>query len=230
MSRLLKNCDNQITQSYKKGIHNGIDIVGYKSKTCWILAHSDGVVVDLKSDCNKNYSNGNSYGNYIKIRHNGFFTLYAHLKYGTIKVKKGEFIKKGKEIGFMGNTGHSFGSHLHFEIRDNNDKRIDPTLYLEKDLTNEKWTTGKYKLLFSKAIRKNHTLENNIVKVKQCMNSVKLNLTSNNLNADAYFKVGSIVNINKIFYDKENRIWGKLINTWIVLCNKDGSKQVEKIK
>ncbi len=135
MSRVLKNKENQITQKYKKSIHDGVDLVGYKSSLDYIIAYADGKVVALKNDYSTNDRSGNSYGNYVKIKHsNGYFTLYAHLKYNSIPVKIGDEIKKGQIIGYMGNTGHSTGAHLHFEVRNENDQKIDPTPYLEKDI------------------------------------------------------------------------------------------------
>lgn len=138
MSRLLKNYANKITQIYKSGKHNGIDIVGSnngKSVCDYLLAHSDGVVVDTRSNYNKTDKTGNSYGNYVKIQHNnGYYTMYGHIKYNTVKVKKGDKVTKGQVIGYMGNTGHSFGAHLHFEVRNNKDEKIDPTPYIDNDL------------------------------------------------------------------------------------------------
>lgn len=231
MSRLLKGYTNQITQNYKKGKHNGIDLVGYKSKTCWILAHSDGIITSVRSNCNKTYSEGSSYGNYVKIKHGNFTSVYAHLKYGSVKVKKGDFIKKGKEIGYMGNTGHSKGAHLHFEILDSKGNKINPIIYLEKDLPKEEtWEKGKYELIISKAIRKEHSIKNNIVLVKECIKSVKPYLTSSNPNDQAFLKIGTVRDISKIYYDKEGRVWGKMINTWIVLRNKEGIPQAKKVK
>lgn len=57
-----------------------------------------------------------SYGNVIVVRHsNGLETYYAHLS--KINVEIGQEIYAGEIIGLGGNTGHSHGSHLHFEIR-----------------------------------------------------------------------------------------------------------------
>lgn len=57
-----------------------------------------------------------SYGNVIVIRHsNGLETYYAHLS--KINVEIGEEVFAGQIIGLGGNTGHSHGSHLHFEVR-----------------------------------------------------------------------------------------------------------------
>lgn len=130
---------NGVTKGWNPLTHRGEDI-GFHSKPESdnnILAHSDGVVVSIVSNYNKTDKFGNSYGNYIKIQHNnGYYTLYAHLKYGSLKVKKGSKVKKGQVIAVMGETGHCRGRHLHFEVRNTWDIRIDPTPYLNTDLPN----------------------------------------------------------------------------------------------
>lgn len=228
-SRVLKTYSNKITQNYNIKNHKGIDLVGSnngKSATDYIVAHSKGTVVKVVSNCNKTYKTGNSYGNYVKIKHdNGYYTLYAHLKYGSVTVKVGDKVEESEVIGYMGNTGHSTASHLHFEVRNVQDIRIDPTNYIDHDLPQE-WTVGTYELLYSKTIRTSCSLTpSNRVKVKQCMASVKPKLTSANPNDIAMFKVGVKVDITEIIV-KDNRIWGKLKNCYIVLCNKDGKAQV----
>lgn len=56
------------------------------------------------------------YGNYIIIRHeNGLETVYGHLS--KILISEDQYVKAGDPIGLAGNTGRSFGSHLHFETR-----------------------------------------------------------------------------------------------------------------
>lgn len=60
-----------------------------------------------------------SYGNYCIISHgNGRATLYAHQSQLPL-VKVGDTVEKGQVIGYVGNTGNSFGAHLHFELRVN---------------------------------------------------------------------------------------------------------------
>lgn len=132
-SRVLKKGENQITMKYSAG-HKAVDLVKYKSQVEDVIAHSAGKVVFCQTGCKNNkQATGNlSYGNCVKIDHGeGYSTLYAHL--ATVKVKLGAVVKQGQVIGRMGNTGRSFGAHLHFEVRLNN-KHIDPTPYLNADL------------------------------------------------------------------------------------------------
>jgi murein DD-endopeptidase MepM/ murein hydrolase activator NlpD len=57
-----------------------------------------------------------SYGNVIVVRHaNGLETLYAHLS--ARQVLPGDYVQAGDLIGLGGNTGRSYGAHLHFEVR-----------------------------------------------------------------------------------------------------------------
>lgn len=133
-ARVLQSGECEVTWEYKGTAHNGVDIVkkGYMLDN--IVAHSDGTVVEVISDCNVNTpNNSNNPGNMVKIDHgNGYMTRYLHLAYNTVKVKVGDKVKKGQRLGYMGNTGYSFGGHLHFEVWKNGN-RIDPTEFLEKD-------------------------------------------------------------------------------------------------
>ena len=130
--RALKSGLCEVTQDYKAGVHNGIDIVRQGYQLDYIVAHSDGKIIQAQDGLG-NMKGTNSYGNYVKIDHgNGYCTLYAHMQKG-ISVRNGQYVKKGQVLGYMGNTGNSYGAHLHFEVWKGG-TRINPTEYLEKDL------------------------------------------------------------------------------------------------
>ena len=147
MSRILKTGDNQVTQGYNSKTHQGIDIVKYKGQLDYIVSHTEGKVVEVVKNYNRTDKTGGSYGNYVRIKHpNGYYTLYAHLKYGSVTVSKGSKVKKGQVIGYMGNTGHSFGAHLHFEVRNKSNVKIDPTPYINADLPSTINKTATYRV------------------------------------------------------------------------------------
>jgi len=96
------------TRYYRGRPHNGIDI-GAPTGT-EVRAAAGGVVT--RTDYNGLYY---QYGRYVLIDHqNGLSTLYAHLS-GTA-VTSGQKIKNGELIGYVGSTGFSTGSHLHFGL------------------------------------------------------------------------------------------------------------------
>lgn len=136
MSRVLWNAENQITDGYRSN-HQAVDVVKKYNQLDTIIAHSEGIVILTQTNQRNNPgSTGNlSYGNFIKIKHpNEYYTLYAHLE--KIYVKNGQKVKRGEKIGYMGNTGNAYGAHLHFEVRNPANQKIDPTYYLEHDLPN----------------------------------------------------------------------------------------------
>lgn len=98
----------RITSSYGSrwgSRHTGIDIDGYTGEP--VGAAAAGVVVSAGRD--------GGYGKMVTIRHsNGMVTRYAHLS--KIEVSAGQHVDKGDLIGLVGSTGHSTGSHLHFEV------------------------------------------------------------------------------------------------------------------
>jgi hypothetical protein len=88
-------------------MHNGLDLKVEIGDT--IRAAFDGTVRVVKYEAK-------GYGNYIVVRHtNGLETVYGHLSKQL--VEPNQTVKAGEIIGLGGNTGHSTGSHLHFETR-----------------------------------------------------------------------------------------------------------------
>ena len=136
-SRVLQKGANRITQGYSAK-HTAVDLGREHILGEPVIAHSAGRVIfcQTKQKNNKGSSGNASYGNCVKLDHgSGYSTLYAHLD--TVLVKLGQTVKQGQLLGRMGNTGNSYGAHLHFEVRKNN-KHIDPTKFLTEDLPIDK--------------------------------------------------------------------------------------------
>ncbi len=105
------------------GNHKGIDISGANASGKLIVAGASGTVIKA------GWNNG-GYGNYVVIDHgNGVETLYAHMLNNSIMVNVGDVVQRGQTIGRVGNTGNSFGAHLHFEVRINGIK-LNPAPFL----------------------------------------------------------------------------------------------------
>lgn len=146
-TRVLKSGKCEITQEYKNNGHMGIDIVGENFTLDDIVAHSSGTVVQVINNSNESTQNdSNNPGNMVRIDHgNGYQTRYLHIAYGTLQVKVGDEVKKGQILGYMGDTGNAFGKHLHFEVIKDN-KKIDPTIYLDNDLPNNSIVNVYYRV------------------------------------------------------------------------------------
>ncbi len=96
---------------YNPPVHNGLDYAGRTGDN--LYAVDTGVIIYAGwSD--------RGYGNTVVIDHgNGYLSLYGHLMDGGLNVSCGQIVSGGQIIGFMGSTGKSTGSHLHFELRYN---------------------------------------------------------------------------------------------------------------
>ena len=106
--------DWRITQPYKGAAHTGVDIGAAEGTP--VVASKDGVVSMVQEWDGETKSGMQSYGNCIDISHDdNVTTRYAHLS--EIVVVPGQPVVQGQLIGYVGNTGNSFGSHLHFEYR-----------------------------------------------------------------------------------------------------------------
>ncbi len=78
------------------------------------------------------------YGKVVKIKHSkGYVSLYAHQS--RLAVKKGQYVKRGQVIGYVGSTGRSTAPHLHFGLY-KNAKAVNPMQYIEKKSLGEKRT------------------------------------------------------------------------------------------
>ena len=100
-------------------MHKGTDFAAAHGTP--IYATADGVVYSAGW--------GTGYGNLVKIQHAfGIETRYAHMS--KILVKAGQRVSRGQQIGAMGNTGRSTGTHLHYEVRVGG-KAVNPMTYIK---------------------------------------------------------------------------------------------------
>ena len=183
MSRVLKVGENQITCTYEQHCANvfagtawakGVDVVKYKAQIDKIVAHSSGKVikvVDYLGGTNGVLDKENmGYGNYVMLLHDGnYVTLYAHME--SVSVCENQIINQGDEIGLMGNTGNSFGTHLHFELRKYKSKPsvnlhdlslyewLNPTEYLDAELPGQSLAPVTFQTASVPASGKEYTLK-----------------------------------------------------------------------
>lgn len=107
--------------------HKGLDFTADIGTP--VYATGDGVVTAA-------YFSG-SYGNVIFLDHDyGYETRYAHLS--RFNAKKGQRIKRGDIIGFVGDTGLSRGPHLHYEVLFKG-RQINPINFFQRDLSNKEY-------------------------------------------------------------------------------------------
>ena len=113
--------------------HMGIDLAAPRGTP--VYAAHQGMVIYAGRDFR-------GFGNMILIESgHGWATLYAHLQ--KILVTEGQKVKLGEPVALMGNTGHSTGPHLHFEIRKNKGP-VDPLLYLPGGVEASRKLSGEH--------------------------------------------------------------------------------------
>lgn len=123
-NNVLKGGKHYLTSDYKtrnesRNAHNGMDLVGPNGIDD-IIAIESGIVT---------YTGYDKIGGYwIGITTNNIEHRYFHLKEGSIKVKKGDNVKKGQLIATMGSTGNATANCLHFAVYKNG--YVDPLPYL----------------------------------------------------------------------------------------------------
>ncbi|HEY4969096.1 MAG TPA: M23 family metallopeptidase, partial [Steroidobacteraceae bacterium] len=101
--------------------HKGIDIAADSGEPVYAIADADVIYAG---------DGLRGYGNVVILRHDRQMTsVYAHNS--ELKVRQGDHVTQGTLISLLGNTGHSTGPHVHFEIREG-DTAVDPLTVLPK--------------------------------------------------------------------------------------------------
>ena len=144
LKRMASGYGYRIHPIYKtRKMHYGMD---FSAKTgTEIYATGDGVISKVKKS-------KRGYGNYVKINHGfGYETLYAHMS--KYIVKRGQKVKRGEVIGYVGNSGISTAPHLHYEVRKDN-KKINPMNFYYNDLSPE-----EYEKMLEISLQSNQSLD-----------------------------------------------------------------------
>ena len=127
----------------KRRFHWGMDFTAKKGVP--VYATGNGVV--KRAD-----NRASGYGNHIRIDHGfGYVSLYAHLS--KYNVRRGQKVKRGDLIGFVGNTGRSAGPHLHYEIFKDK-KRINPLNFYYGNLSQK-----EFDVLVTQAKQENQSMD-----------------------------------------------------------------------
>lgn len=125
LNRIASGFGYRIDPIYKTvKMHAGLDFSAPQGTP--IYATADGTVATAGNT-------GNGYGNHVIIDHGyGYQTLYGHMV--RVKSRRGQRVKRGDLIGYVGNTGKSTGPHCHYEVHKNGQK-LDPVYFFYNDLS-----------------------------------------------------------------------------------------------
>jgi hypothetical protein len=161
VGHVLQSMNEVVSNSYTQN-HQAIDIVSSDHQETDIIALDSGnvqaVVSNIKGTNHKSKGLA-TYGNYVQVKQNdGKTALYAHMKYGSVRVNEGENIDKGEKLGTIGETGNAYGTHLHLEIKNQNNVKENPIISLNTTQnTNETQNTQETK---NENIPKNESINN----------------------------------------------------------------------
>ena len=114
-------------------LHAGIDISGCGFGSP-IYSIGEGTVSAVTNTCaDRGYYGsrcGGGYGNAVRVKYSGGMeVIYSHIMGSNIRVSVGQHVSKGQIVGYMGNSGSSTGTHLHFQINVNGSSVNPLTLY-----------------------------------------------------------------------------------------------------
>ena len=129
LKRVASGYGRRIDPYYKKlKFHYGVDFSAPKGTP--IYATGNGTVAKVEKS-------KRGFGNHVVINHGfGYESLYAHMSKYT--VRKGQKVKRGDIIGYVGSTGKSTAPHLHYEVHKDG-RKINPAYYFHNDLSPEEF-------------------------------------------------------------------------------------------
>lgn len=229
--------------TYFSSSHRALDFGwnnSYGGKNCPVYAIADSKVIEV------GYNDETGYRVWLQTDEGNTRWLhrYVHLqKKPALKV--GQTVKKGAKIGNMGNTGNSFGNHLHLDLwkcpkgytmkwTDRAKYAVNPTSYLYihsgqvmssvagnkkgvKKVPTISYPTGNYRALYIRAVMKGAGSAYGHKKVKELTADGRKSATSKDLNAKAYYKVGTEFTALQVKKNTAGNYWAKTPSGWVCL-------------
>lgn len=230
---VLKSGVHHVTSDYKtrnkkRPNHNGIDFTSLNEKHTKmtlddIVAIEDGVVVNVSYDSKSGY--------YVFIKHlSNMKSFYCHLQKKSIPVKKGQQVKAGDVIGYMGDSGSAKGGHLHLGIRTVKNVHQDPLPYLEGTKSLIEYVKGTYEVVSPRYVRTGPGTEYSIKKVKDLTKDGQKNATSKKPNADAQYKEGTRFTAYELVLAKNGSIWSRTPSGYVCVESAKDVQYCKKVK
>ncbi len=129
LTRIASGFGTRIDPVYKvPKMHAGLDFTAPQGTPIYATANGRIKTADY---------NSGGYGNHVVIDHGyGYETLYGHMV--RIKARRGQSVKRGEIIGYVGSTGKSTGPHCHYEVHKNG-RKLNPVYFFYNDLTPEQY-------------------------------------------------------------------------------------------
>lgn len=168
------------TLNGKREYHRGIDLA--MAQGTRLDANVGGKVIASGSATSQGYDS--SYGNIVVVQDNaGQKHLYAHLEKAIAKL--GDTITAGTQIGTIGSTGRSTGSHLHYEVNVNG-KPIDPSQYVKDAKNGIISVVNGAQEAIDKAKSDLNSIQSDILSQKQLIEELELSLVNSQLESFNY--------------------------------------------
>ena len=225
----------KVTQTYQPNEHKGLDLVGLDSKE--VHATVNGIVGIARWENSNNHKQG--FGQYVMIHEensNRCF-IYAHLS--KILVESGQIVKNGDVIGIEGDTGYSFGSHCHYECREDSINGNSLDISSLSEIPNKE---GIYDDGYRPPKEDNnlyHTLYNMYVRCgagygygtklyKELTEDGKKNALDKNDYNYAIYKKGTVFTALEVIKNSDGSIWAKTPSGYVVIKGASGTVYCEK--
>ena len=235
----------KISQNYKPGVHNGIDIWGIDSKE--IHATINGTVEIARWENSRNKKQG--FGKYVMIHEDNGDRCFIYGHLSEILVEVGQHVNNGDVIGIEGTTGNSTGNHCHYEVRNgsiignaldineisgipNDEGGIYDDGYrpsVENTKPEEKKDNREYHTLYNMYVRCGAGYGYGTKLYKDLTEDGKRNALDKYDYNYAIYKKGTVFTALEVITNNDGSVWAKTPSGYVVIKGASGTVYCEKL-